>query len=128
LKILDQKSLKILTFGTKKLIVCGLETLELSTWKENTVYKNCTVNTTQVKWFWRAVESFDNEKRVRLLQLVTGSTRLPIKEFGRWESENDNLSPFTVCLLQPSAGVNALPVIHAWFDIFLILYLKLLTI
>jgi hypothetical protein len=84
----------------------------MGSWQDNTVYKNCTASTLQVRWFWRAVEGFDNESRVKLLQQVTGSTRLPIKEFGH--AENENLNPFTVCLLPPSFGTQQLPIINAW--------------
>lgn len=34
-----------------------------------------------VKWFWQAVETFDEERRARLLQFVTGSTRVPLQGF-----------------------------------------------
>jgi len=34
-----------------------------------------------VKWFWKAVEFFDEERRARLLQFVTGSSRVPLQGF-----------------------------------------------
>lgn len=49
-----------------------------------------------VKWFWQAVETFDEERRARLLQFVTGSTRVPLQGFkalqGDWCGGWVNLS------------------------------------
>lgn len=48
-----------------------------------------------VKWFWQAVETFDEERRARLLQFVTGSTRVPLQGFkalqGDWCGGRVNL-------------------------------------
>ena len=35
----------------------------------------------QVVWFWRIVESYSEEMRARLLQFVTGSSRVPLQGF-----------------------------------------------
>ena len=35
----------------------------------------------QVAWFWRVVESYSEEMRARLLQFVTGSSRVPLQGF-----------------------------------------------
>ena len=34
-----------------------------------------------MKWFWQVVEEYDEEKRARLLQFVTGSARVPVQGF-----------------------------------------------
>lgn len=64
-----------------KLIVCGLGKIDISDWKSNTRLKHCTPESNIVKWFWKAVESFDEERRARLLQFVTGSSRVPLQGF-----------------------------------------------
>ena len=45
------------------------------------VLNNCTPDSNIVKWFWQAVEGYDNEMRARLLQFVTGSSRVPLQGF-----------------------------------------------
>lgn len=71
-----------------QLIVCGLGKIDINDWKSNTRLKHCTTDSNIVKWFWRAVESYDEEKRARLLQFVTGSSRVPLQGFkalqGTW--------------------------------------------
>ena len=64
-----------------QLIVCGLGKIDIADWKSNTRLKHCTPDTNIVKWFWKAVESFDEERRARLLQFVTGSSRVPLQGF-----------------------------------------------
>lgn len=64
-----------------QLIVCGLGKIDINDWKSNTRLKHCTPDSNIVKWFWKAVESFDEERRARLLQFVTGSSRVPLQGF-----------------------------------------------
>ncbi|KAG7281185.1 hypothetical protein CRUP_032888, partial [Coryphaenoides rupestris] len=47
----------------------------------NTRLKHCTCDSSVVRWFWQAVEAFSEERRGRLLQFVTGSTRVPLQGF-----------------------------------------------
>lgn len=64
-----------------QLIVCGLGKIDIADWKSNTRLKHCTTDSNVVKWFWKAVESYDEERRARLLQFVTGSSRVPLQGF-----------------------------------------------
>lgn len=64
-----------------QLIIGGLGKIDLSDWKTNTRLKHCTSESNVVRWFWQAVEAFSEERRGRLLQFVTGSTRVPLQGF-----------------------------------------------
>lgn len=64
-----------------QLIIGGLGKIDLSDWKTNTRLKHCTSESNVVRWFWLAVEAFSEERRGRLLQFVTGSTRVPLQGF-----------------------------------------------
>lgn len=64
-----------------QLIICGLGKIDVNDWKANTRLKHCTPDSNIVKWFWKAVELFDEERRARLLQFVTGSSRVPLQGF-----------------------------------------------
>lgn len=64
-----------------ELMLCGMQEYDIDDWQRNTVYRNYTKNNKQVMWFWHAVKSYDNEKRSRLLQFVTGTCRLPVGGF-----------------------------------------------
>lgn len=64
-----------------QLIIGGLGKIDLVDWKTNTRLKHCTSESNVVRWFWQAVEAFSEERRGRLLQFVTGSTRVPLQGF-----------------------------------------------
>lgn len=57
-------------------------------WKGNTDYTNYTTKSPQIQWFWRAVRSFDKEERAKLLQFVTGTSKVPLNGFKELEGMN----------------------------------------
>jgi E3 ubiquitin-protein ligase HUWE1 len=57
-------------------------------WKSNTEYHNFTAASQQIQWFWRAVRSFDKEERAKLLQFVTGTSKVPLNGFKELEGMN----------------------------------------
>ena len=57
-------------------ILGGIGKIDIVDWKANTRLKHCTADSPVVKWFWQIVESYSEEMRARLLQFVTGSSRV----------------------------------------------------
>lgn len=64
-----------------ELVIGGLGTIDINDWKMHTRLKHCTPDTPVVQWFWQIVESYGEEMRARLLQFVTGSSRVPLQGF-----------------------------------------------
>lgn len=64
-----------------QLMIGGLGKIDVTDWKRNTRLKHCSVETNVVRWFWRVVDEYDEEHRARLLQFVTGSSRVPLQGF-----------------------------------------------
>ena len=58
-----------------------------------------------VLWFWQAVEMFDNEQRLRLLQFVTGTSSVPFEGFRALRGSNGP-KRFTIDFFN---DVNAFP-------------------
>ncbi|XP_032304344.1 LOW QUALITY PROTEIN: E3 ubiquitin-protein ligase Itchy-like [Coturnix japonica] len=58
-----------------------MEEIDLNDWQRNTIYQRDTRSSRQILWFWQFVKEIDNEKRMRLLQFVTGTCRLPVGGF-----------------------------------------------
>uniref|UniRef100_A0A671XSS1 E3 ubiquitin-protein ligase n=1 Tax=Sparus aurata TaxID=8175 RepID=A0A671XSS1_SPAAU len=73
LRYFDEKELE--------LMLCGMQEIDLTDWQKNTIYRHYTKNSKQIHWFWQVVKEMDNEKRIRLLQFVTGTCRLPVGGF-----------------------------------------------
>lgn len=64
-----------------ELLISGLPDIDVDDWKNNTTYVNYTASCKQVNYFWRAVKSFDLEERAKLLQFVTGTSKVPLNGF-----------------------------------------------
>lgn len=74
IKIFDEHELELL--------MCGIQNIDVKDWKQNTLYKgDYHPNNIVIQWFWRVVLSFNNEMRSRLLQFVTGTSRVPMNGF-----------------------------------------------
>ncbi|XP_011494375.1 PREDICTED: E3 ubiquitin-protein ligase Nedd-4 [Ceratosolen solmsi marchali] len=73
---------KIFDENELELLMCGIQHIDVKDWKQNTLYKgDYHANHITVQWFWRVVLSFNNEMRARLLQFVTGTSRVPMNGF-----------------------------------------------
>lgn len=71
-----------------ELLISGLPNIDVEDWKNNTEYHNYTAASPQIQWFWRAVRSFDQEERAKLLQFVTGTSKVPLNGFKELEGMN----------------------------------------
>ena len=71
-----------------ELLISGLPDIDVDDWKTNTEYHNYSASSPQIQWFWRAVRSFDKEERAKLLQFVTGTSKVPLNGFGQLEGMN----------------------------------------
>ncbi|XP_071065200.1 NEDD4-like E3 ubiquitin-protein ligase WWP2 isoform X2 [Dasypus novemcinctus] len=80
LRYFDEKELE--------LMLCGMQEIDMSDWQKNTIYRHYTKNSKQIQWFWQVVKEMDNEKRIRLLQFVTGTCRLPVGGFAELIGSN----------------------------------------
>lgn len=111
-----------------ELLISGLGKVDVDDWRANTRLKNCSPDTDTIKWFWKvshspihycmypipytaqAVESYDDEKRARLLQFVTGSSRVPLGGFkalqGQWDTTIQPLWRLTLSSLQGPLGLQ----------------------
>ncbi|XP_078076409.1 E3 ubiquitin-protein ligase NEDD4-like isoform X18 [Mustelus asterias] len=81
--------IKIFDENELELLMCGLGDVDVNDWRQHTVYKNnyCT-NHPVIQWFWKAVLLMDAEKRIRLLQFVTGTSRVPMNGFAELYGSN----------------------------------------
>ena len=105
LKVFDERELEYL--------LGGLAEIDVEDWKKNTEYGggyHANINT--VIWFWRAVESFDMEMKARLLQFVTGTSKVPMNGFAELQGSN---GPRKFCIKQYGTP-NDLPRAHTCFN------------
>ncbi|XP_036590824.1 E3 ubiquitin-protein ligase NEDD4 isoform X2 [Trichosurus vulpecula] len=88
-ELIPQDLIKIFDENELELLMCGLGDVDVNDWREHTKYKNgYSVNHQVIQWFWKAVLMMDSEKRIRLLQFVTGTSRVPMNGFAELYGSN----------------------------------------
>ncbi|XP_074474586.1 E3 ubiquitin-protein ligase NEDD4 isoform X2 [Sebastes fasciatus] len=81
-ELIPQDLIKIFDENELELLMCGLGDVDVNDWRDNTKYKNSySSNHAVIQWFWKTVLLMDSEKRIRLLQFVTGTSRVPMNGF-----------------------------------------------
>ncbi|KAH7644454.1 e3 ubiquitin-protein ligase nedd-4-like [Dermatophagoides farinae] len=81
-ELIPKHLIKMFDENELELLMCGIGNVDVKDWKQNTVYKGgYHLNHIVIQWFWRLVLSFNNEQRSRLLQFVTGTSRVPMNGF-----------------------------------------------
>jgi len=96
-----------------ELLISGLPDIDVDDWKSNTEYHNYTAASQQIQWFWRAVRSFDKEERAKLLQFVTGTSKVPLNGFKELEGMN-GVSRFNIH--RDYGSKDRLPSSHTCFN------------
>ena len=96
-----------------ELLIGGMSEIDIDDWYKYTDYKNYSHGDDQVRWFWKCVrEEFDNEKRARLLQFATGTSRVPVNGFKDLQGSD---GPRRFCL-ERIEGPDMLPKSHTCFN------------
>ncbi|XP_070604106.1 NEDD4-like E3 ubiquitin-protein ligase WWP1 isoform X5 [Erythrolamprus reginae] len=80
LQYFDEKELEVM--------LCGMQEVDMADWQRNTAYRHYTRNSKQIMWFWQFIKEADNEVRMRLMQFVTGTCRLPLGGFAELMGSN----------------------------------------
>nr|XP_056703889.1 E3 ubiquitin-protein ligase NEDD4-like isoform X5 [Euleptes europaea] len=88
-ELLPTDLIKIFDENELELLMCGLGDVDVNDWRQHTIYKNgyCP-NHPVIQWYWKAVLLMDAEKRIRLLQFVTGTSRVPMNGFAELYGSN----------------------------------------
>ncbi|KAK6934616.1 HUWE1/Rev1, ubiquitin binding region [Dillenia turbinata] len=64
-----------------ELLISGLPEIDLDDLKANTEYAGYSAASIVVQWFWEVVKAFNKEDMARLLQFVTGTSKVPLEGF-----------------------------------------------
>ncbi|XP_003744931.1 E3 ubiquitin-protein ligase Su(dx) [Galendromus occidentalis] len=71
-----------------ELMLCGMQEIDIDDWQKNTIYRHYTRSSKQIIWLWQFIREMDSEKRMRLLQFVTGTCRVPVGGFAELMGSN----------------------------------------
>ncbi|VDN96105.1 unnamed protein product [Rodentolepis nana] len=80
--LIPLETLQLFDANELELLMCGLQDINVHDWKANTLYKGeYHANHPVIVNFWKTLYTFTNELRSRLLQFVTGTSRVPMNGF-----------------------------------------------
>lgn len=97
-----------------ELLISGMPEIDLDDWKANCDYQGgYTIASPQVQWFWRAVRSFDSETRAKLIQFVTGTSKVPLEGFSKLQG-SDGIQKFQIH--RDPRTKSRLPTAHTCFN------------
>ncbi|XP_021053092.1 E3 ubiquitin-protein ligase HECW2 isoform X1 [Mus pahari] len=131
-EVVDARLVSVFDARELELVIAGTAEIDLNDWRNNTEYRGgYHDNHIVIRWFWAAVERFNNEQRLRLLQFVTGTSSIPYEGFASLRGSN---GPRRFCV-EKWGKITALPRAHTCFNrldlppypSFSMLYEKLLT-
>ncbi|RMZ32370.1 hypothetical protein D0859_03491 [Hortaea werneckii] len=111
--IIPQELVSIFNEQELELLISGLPEIDLDDWKNNTEYHNYQATSPQIQWFWRAVRSFDKEEKAKLLQFITGTSKVPLNGFKELEGMN-GISRFNIH--RDYSSKEKLPSSHTCFN------------
>ena len=123
-EIIPKELVSIFNEQEMELLISGLPDIDIDDWKNNTEYQNYTASSPQVQWFWRAVRSFSQEERAKLLQFSTGTSKVPLEGFAHLQGSNGGQKFQIHRDFGPS---DRLPSAHTWYA-FQIVFNLMITI
>ncbi|XP_045434568.1 E3 ubiquitin-protein ligase HECW1 isoform X3 [Pipistrellus kuhlii] len=131
-EVIDSRLVSVFDARELELVIAGTAEIDLNDWRNNTEYRGGYHDGHLViRWFWAAVEHFNNEQRLRLLQFVTGTSSVPYEGFAALRGSS-GLRRFCI---EKWGKITSLPRAHTCFNrldlppypSYSMLYEKLLT-
>ncbi|KAI7886221.1 uncharacterized protein EV154DRAFT_567673 [Mucor mucedo] len=95
-----------------ELLIGGIAEIDVEDWKKHTDYRGYTEQDDVIQWFWKCIRTWDSEKKSRLLQFTTGTSRIPVNGFKDLQG-SDGPRRFTI---EKSGEVTQLPKAHTCFN------------
>eukprot|EP00245_Coleochaete_scutata_P000270 TRINITY_DN1033_c0_g2_i4.p1 TRINITY_DN1033_c0_g2~~TRINITY_DN1033_c0_g2_i4.p1 ORF type:complete len:524 (+),score=94.91 TRINITY_DN1033_c0_g2_i4:229-1800(+) len=97
-------------------LVGGVPVIDAKDWRKNTVYKSGYSDTPDcqtIQWFWQLVENWDQEEKARLLQFVTGTSKVPFPDGFKGLRSSDGPRLFHIVRI---SDITRLPQAHTCFN------------
>ena len=97
-----------------ELLISGMPDIDVDDWRAHCEYHGgYTLASPQIQWFWRAVRSFDSETRAKLIQFVTGTSKVPLEGFSKLQG-SDGIQKFQIH--RDPRTRDRLPTAHTCFN------------
>ena len=96
------------------MIVCGVRVFVMFVCTP--VHTGHHANSQVIVWFWRVVEGYSVEQKLKLLQFVTGTSSVPFEGFRALRGSNA-VQPFTIDMLDRNGHQAPLPMYAAGYSL-----------
>eukprot|EP00291_Cryptomonas_curvata_P026744 CAMPEP_0172166840 /NCGR_PEP_ID=MMETSP1050-20130122/9226_1 /TAXON_ID=233186 /ORGANISM="Cryptomonas curvata, Strain CCAP979/52" /LENGTH=491 /DNA_ID=CAMNT_0012837537 /DNA_START=466 /DNA_END=1938 /DNA_ORIENTATION=- len=81
-EVMDPTVLRSFSEAELELVLCGLPVIDIDDWRNHCDYRaGYTADNEVIVWFWELITDWDQEMRARLLQFVTGTSKVPMGGF-----------------------------------------------
>ncbi|RKP02374.1 hypothetical protein CXG81DRAFT_10844 [Caulochytrium protostelioides] len=87
-EVIPKELIRIFNEQELELLISGLPDIDIDDWKNNTEYVNYTSSSTQIQWFWRAIRSFSQEEKAKVIQFATGTSKVPLEGFAQLQGSS----------------------------------------
>lgn len=111
--IIDKELIEIFNENELELLLNGLPDIDADDWKNNTEYVNYTSQSPEISLFWRCVRSFNQVEKAKLLQFITGTSKVPLNGFRDLQGSNGS-SKFSIH--KDFGSSSRLPQAHTCFN------------
>ncbi|KAL4635121.1 E3 ubiquitin-protein ligase HECW1-like isoform X1 [Arapaima gigas] len=112
-EVVDSRLVSVFDARELELVIAGTAEIDLNDWRNNAEYRGGYHDGhIVIRWFWGAVERFNNEQRLRLLQFVTGTSSVPYEGFAALRGSN-GLRRFCI---EKWGKISSLPRAHTCFN------------
>lgn len=80
-ELISRELISIFNDKELELLISGLPDIDLDDMRANTEYSGYSPASPVIQWFWEVVQGFSKEDKARLLQFVTGTSKVPLEGF-----------------------------------------------
>jgi E3 ubiquitin-protein ligase HUWE1 len=80
-ELINRELVSIFNDKELELLISGLPDIDLDDMRVNTEYSEYSAASPAIQWFWEVVQGLSKEDKARLLQFVTGTSKVPLEGF-----------------------------------------------
>lgn len=111
-EVIPRDLIRIFSEQELELLISGLPDIDVDAWKNYTELQGYSSSDPMIQWFWRAVRSFDQTEKAKLLQFITGTSKVPLEGFAQLQGVHGT-QRFNI---HKAFGEGRLPVAHTCFN------------
>ncbi|KAF8627498.1 hypothetical protein AX17_006309 [Amanita inopinata Kibby_2008] len=112
LELIPRDLLNVFDERELELLIVGMSEIDMDDWTKFTDYRGYEKTDQVIEWFWQCIRSWPAERKARLLQFTTGTSRVPVNGFKDLQG-SDGPRRFTI---EKSGDPSGLPRSHTCFN------------